>query len=64
VGGEQEYDRKPEPEVVLAAILAKKTNFLVFLGAISARCYGPRRSIFGLVSSFVEHSDLAKKLNF
>ena len=31
-GGEQEYGRKPEPEVVFAAILAKKNDFLGFSG--------------------------------
>jgi len=30
VGGEQEYGRKPEPEVVFAAILAKKRIFGFF----------------------------------
>jgi len=31
-GGEQEYGRKPEPEVVLVAILAKKRFFGFFWG--------------------------------
>jgi len=31
-----------------------KTNFYVFLGIFSARCYGPERSIFGLISYFME----------
>jgi len=52
-GGEQECGRKPEPDIVIAAILAKKRIF-GFSGIFSARCYGPRRSIFGSKSSIPE----------
>jgi len=54
MGGEQEYGRKPKPEVVFAAILAKKTILGVFLGIFSARCCGLRKSIFGSKSSFTK----------
>ena len=37
-----------------------KTIFWVFLGPFSARCYGPRRSIFGSVSSLTKLNIWAK----
>ena len=37
-GGEHEYGRKPEPEVVFAAILWEKRISGFFLGFFSARC--------------------------
>jgi len=61
-GGEQEYGRKPEPEVVLAAILAKKNEFLDSSWDFYCPLLWLRRSIFGPVSSLLMELNMQAKV--